>query len=127
MVLYCILYEIINMPMYLSTAETAEVDMLAGKAMPDSEMKKALSTFLMDKFSALRQAHNWSDRCVEDVISFCKWLQEFTATVRLKLPDAMLSPLAAMPAQLLSYWKSKETAKHDNEEVWHLLRSVSGA
>ena len=113
--------------MHLSTAETAEVDMLAGKAMPDAETKRALSAYLMDKFSALRQSHNWSDRCVEDVISFCKWLQEFTATVRLKLPDSMLSPLSAMPAQLLSSWKAKETAKHDNEEVCHLLRSATGA
>ncbi len=113
--------------MYIFAAEAAEAAMLSGNAMPDAETKRALSAHLMGKFSALRHAHNWSDRCVEDVISFCTWLQEFTATARLKLPDVMLSPLAAMPSKLLSTWKSKEAKQHENEEVWHLLRSVSGA
>ena len=64
----------------------------------------------------LRIEHNLSDRCVDDVVRFCRELQQRTA-VHLKLPPSEFSKHRALPSLALSGWNTKQQANSMSDEV----------
>jgi hypothetical protein len=78
--------------------------------------------FLTHELNELRINNNLSDRCVSEIVEYCKKLQRVTATSLLDLPAHLLTADSACPAMGLSNFKTKQYAASLTSEVLALGR-----